>query len=157
MTFFLDIILKSFTQLDIYLRNVNFSSVASLTLTTFQNTPVFCPLNVLILYASGRVSAYEDMIFVNAMLPLFKTSLPDRQHIYLLPMNPQFICSYVFVPLAFIMGVEWADCRVVAELIGLKTFLNEFYAYGVMAEYIRNRDTGTGPSLSVSHAAYAVH
>ena len=47
------------------------------------------------------------------------------------------------------MGVEWADCRVVAELIGLKTFLNEFVAYGVMGEYIRNRETGEGPTLSV--------
>ena len=55
------------------------------------------------------------------------------------------------MPLAFIMGVEWGDCRVVAELIGLKTFLNEFYAYGIMAEYIENRYTGNGPTLSVSH------
>ena len=70
------------------------------------------------------------------------------QHNYILRLL-QLICSYVFMPLAFIMGVEWADCRVVAELIGLKTFLNEFVAYGVMGEYIKNRETGEGPTLSV--------
>ncbi|XP_071943638.1 solute carrier family 28 member 3-like [Antedon mediterranea] len=48
----------------------------------------------------------------------------------------ELICSYVFMPLAFIMGVEWEDCREVAELIGLKTFLNEFVAYLKLAEFI---------------------
>ncbi|RUS72935.1 hypothetical protein EGW08_019308, partial [Elysia chlorotica] len=38
----------------------------------------------------------------------------------------QLICSYVFWPLAFLMGVDYQDCRVVAELLGIKTFLNEF-------------------------------
>ena len=49
------------------------------------------------------------------------------------------------------MGVEWADCQVVAELIGLKTFVNEFYAYEVLAGYIKNRETGDTPTLSVSN------
>ena len=61
----------------------------------------------------------------------------------------QLICSYVFVPIAFLMGVETQDCRVVAELIGTKTFLNEFVAYERLAEYISNRGTGA-VSLSVS-------
>ncbi|XP_063970024.1 solute carrier family 28 member 3-like [Lytechinus pictus] len=69
----------------------------------------------------------------------------------------ELICSYVFMPLAFMMGVEWSDCQVVAELIGLKTFLNEFYAYGVMGEYIRNRATGNGPTLSVRSEVIATY
>ena len=49
----------------------------------------------------------------------------------------QLICSYVFVPVAFLMGVEWKDCRIVAELIGTKTFINEFVAdfFQTMGEY----------------------
>jgi len=50
----------------------------------------------------------------------------------------QFICSYVFWPLAFLMGVETADCRKVAELVGTKTFINEFVAYTELAKYIDN-------------------
>ena len=48
------------------------------------------------------------------------------------------------------MGVEWADCLLVAELIGLKTFLNEFVAYERLAELIDNRKTGAGPTISVT-------
>lgn len=55
----------------------------------------------------------------------------------------------MFAPFAFLMGVEWADCRLVAELLGLKTFLNEFVAYERLAEIIANRDTG-GETISVS-------
>eukprot|EP00057_Strongylocentrotus_purpuratus_P025577 XP_011680051.1 PREDICTED: solute carrier family 28 member 3 [Strongylocentrotus purpuratus] len=60
----------------------------------------------------------------------------------------ELICSYVFMPVAFIMGVEWADCRLVAELIGIKTFVNEFVAYDKLATFIDNRETGAGPTLS---------
>jgi len=37
--------------------------------------------------------------------------------------------SKVFVPLAWVMGVEWQECEAVAQLIGLKTIVNEFVAY----------------------------
>ena len=63
----------------------------------------------------------------------------------------QFICSYVLRPVAFIMGVEWKDCDVVAELLGTKTFLNEFIAYTQLAEFIKNRQTMNGMrTISVS-------
>ncbi|KAM4745834.1 solute carrier family 28 member 3-like [Anableps anableps] len=54
------------------------------------------------------------------------------------------ICSYIFMPLAFMMGVSWEDSFIVAELIGIKTFLNEFVAYQKMAEIIQRRAAG-GP------------
>jgi len=37
--------------------------------------------------------------------------------------------SKVFIPLAWVMGVEWQECEAVAELIGVKTIVNEFVAY----------------------------
>jgi len=37
------------------------------------------------------------------------------------------------------MGVEIADCRKVAQLIGVKTFLNEFIAYQELGLFIDNR------------------
>ncbi|XP_078685520.1 sodium/nucleoside cotransporter 1-like [Branchiostoma floridae x Branchiostoma belcheri] len=54
----------------------------------------------------------------------------------------QTICSYVFMPLAFLAGVPWEDCRVVAELFGTKTFLNEFVAYVDMSNIIKGRVPG---------------
>ena len=50
----------------------------------------------------------------------------------------QLICSYVLWPLALVMGVDVRDCRKVAELIGIKTILNEFVAYLDLAKLIRN-------------------
>lgn len=49
------------------------------------------------------------------------------------------------------MGVEPKDCRLVAELIGIKTFLNEFVAYERLAGFIGNRQMGTGQYMSVSN------
>lgn len=56
----------------------------------------------------------------------------------------EFICSYVLRPVAFLMGVEWKDCDVVAELLGIKTFLNEFVAYAKLSDFIKNRTTENG-------------
>jgi nucleoside permease NupC len=41
----------------------------------------------------------------------------------------QYILGKVFIPLAWVMGVEWKECEDVARLIGLKTIVNEFVAY----------------------------
>lgn len=51
----------------------------------------------------------------------------------------QMICSYVLWPFAFLMGVDSDDCRKVAQLIGTKTFLNEFVAYSDLSVFIDNR------------------
>uniref|UniRef100_A0A3Q1GA61 Solute carrier family 28 member 3 n=1 Tax=Acanthochromis polyacanthus TaxID=80966 RepID=A0A3Q1GA61_9TELE len=59
------------------------------------------------------------------------------------------ICSYVFMPLSFMMGVSWEDSFIVAELIGIKTFLNEFVAYQKLSELIKRRKAG-GPEY-VNH------
>ncbi|XP_053373013.1 solute carrier family 28 member 3-like [Mercenaria mercenaria] len=51
----------------------------------------------------------------------------------------EYICSYVLYPVAYFMGVETGDCRKVAELVGVKTFTNEFIAYGNLKVLIQNR------------------
>ncbi|XP_070828011.1 sodium/nucleoside cotransporter 1 [Chaetodon trifascialis] len=54
----------------------------------------------------------------------------------------QLICSYLFMPVAFMMGVPYADSFIVAELIGTKLFLNEFVAYEKLSELKNNRLSG---------------
>ncbi|XP_013390240.1 solute carrier family 28 member 3 [Lingula anatina] len=51
----------------------------------------------------------------------------------------QIICSYVLWPFAFVMGTDTVDCRKVAELIGIKTLVNEFAAYEELGVLINNR------------------
>ncbi|XP_029808440.1 sodium/nucleoside cotransporter 1 isoform X1 [Suricata suricatta] len=54
----------------------------------------------------------------------------------------ELICSYVLRPVAFLLGVAWEDCPVVAELLGTKLFLNEFVAYQGLSQYKRRRLAG---------------
>lgn len=54
----------------------------------------------------------------------------------------QVICSYVLMPVAFLMGADWADSPLVAELLGIKIFLNEFVAYQQLAQYKKKRLAG---------------
>ncbi|KAI7802719.1 putative sodium/nucleoside cotransporter 1, partial [Triplophysa rosa] len=54
----------------------------------------------------------------------------------------QMICSYVFMPVAFMMGIPYEESFIVAELIGTKLFLNEFIAYEKLSELKSNRLNG---------------
>ena len=51
----------------------------------------------------------------------------------------QWICSYALWPVAFLMGADIADCPKVAELVGVKTFVNEYLAYSQLGHLIANR------------------
>ncbi|XP_007472553.2 sodium/nucleoside cotransporter 2-like isoform X3 [Monodelphis domestica] len=54
----------------------------------------------------------------------------------------QVICSFALRPIAFIMGVDWEDCPIVAEMLGIKFFLNEFVAYKQLSQYKNRRLSG---------------
>nr|XP_054307038.1 sodium/nucleoside cotransporter 2 isoform X3 [Pongo pygmaeus] len=52
------------------------------------------------------------------------------------------ICSYLLRPMVFMMGVEWTDCPMVAEMVGIKFFINEFAAYQQLSQYKNKRLSG---------------
>ncbi|XP_044518098.1 sodium/nucleoside cotransporter 2-like [Gracilinanus agilis] len=54
----------------------------------------------------------------------------------------QVISSYILRPIAFMMGVDWEDCPMVAEMLGIKFFLNEFVAYEQLSQYKNKRLSG---------------
>ncbi|XP_059802119.1 sodium/nucleoside cotransporter 1 [Hypanus sabinus] len=74
--------------------------------------------------------------FLNAALSWFGGMVDYPQ------LSFQNICSYIFMPIAFIMGADWKDSFLVAELIGTKLFLNEFVAYQHLAQYKTRRMAG---------------
>lgn len=43
--------------------------------------------------------------------------------------------SYIFSPVAWIIGIDGNDISKVGQLLGEKTILNEFYAYGTLAKF----------------------
>eukprot|EP00092_Neocalanus_flemingeri_P001746 GFUD01001864.1.p1 GENE.GFUD01001864.1~~GFUD01001864.1.p1 ORF type:complete len:670 (-),score=45.20 GFUD01001864.1:110-2119(-) len=63
------------------------------------------------------------------------------------------ILGKVFIPLTFVMGIEWDDCEKISRLIGLKTILNEFIAYRELGVLIEN---GELSQRSIVIATYAL-
>jgi CNT family concentrative nucleoside transporter len=43
--------------------------------------------------------------------------------------------GWLFRPVAWLVGIQWADCERAGELLGLKMAANEFIAYGRLAEW----------------------
>jgi concentrative nucleoside transporter, CNT family len=50
------------------------------------------------------------------------------------PVDLSVLLGYVLAPIAWIIGVPWADATSVGALIGTKVVLNEFIAYGDLAK-----------------------
>ncbi|KAM5328933.1 solute carrier family 28 member 3 isoform 2-T2 [Glossophaga mutica] len=71
--------------------------------------------------------------FVNSALSWFGNMLDYPQ------LSFELICSYIFMPLSFMMGVDWQDSFIVAKLLGYKTFFNEFVAYEHLSKMINLR------------------
>ncbi len=48
------------------------------------------------------------------------------------------ILGWVFSPLAWVMGVPWADCMTIGRLLGEKMAINEFVAYASLANLLES-------------------
>ncbi|OPJ82766.1 sodium/nucleoside cotransporter 1 [Patagioenas fasciata monilis] len=86
--------------------------------------------------AANLIAFLAVLEFINAALRWFGEMVDIEG------LSFQVICSYVLMPVAFLMGADWADSPLVAELLGIKIFLNEFVAYQQLATYKRNRLSG---------------
>nr|XP_048290911.1 sodium/nucleoside cotransporter 1 [Myodes glareolus]XP_048290912.1 sodium/nucleoside cotransporter 1 [Myodes glareolus]XP_048290913.1 sodium/nucleoside cotransporter 1 [Myodes glareolus] len=86
--------------------------------------------------AANLIAILAVLAFINAALS-WLGDMVDIQGL-----SFQLICSYVLRPVAFLMGVAWEDCPVVAELLGVKLFLNEFVAYQELSQYKQRRLAG---------------
>lgn len=51
----------------------------------------------------------------------------------------EWIFSYLMAPVAWLMGVPWADCGKVGMILGKKTILNEFIAYLDLMELVKQK------------------
>ncbi len=50
----------------------------------------------------------------------------------------QYIMGLLFAPLAWLMGVDHGSLTIAGQVIGEKTILNEFYAYGTLGKIIQD-------------------
>lgn len=64
------------------------------------------------------------------------------------------ILGWLLAPVAWLMGVSWADAPAVASLLGVKTVLNEFVAYLQLASILSGDNTLEPRSVII--ATYAL-
>ncbi|XP_055335283.1 uncharacterized transporter YutK-like [Paramacrobiotus metropolitanus] len=82
------------------------------------------------------ICATAFLKLVDAVLS-FLGGLADVQDLTL-----AMISGYVFWPIAFLMGVDQQECYTIGQLLGFKTFINEFVAYeqlGKLATPLSNK------------------
>ncbi|XP_077378084.1 solute carrier family 28 member 3-like [Festucalex cinctus] len=103
-------------------------------------------------------SAVSNLLSFIALLAFFDAALSWLGAMFDYPqLSFSLMCSYVFMPLAFIMGVSWEDSFVVAELVGTKTFLNEFVAYQKLSMLIKRRKAGGPEYINAVKQYISVH
>lgn len=101
---------------------------------TDGNTPVVMPIeshNIVDAAARGASDGLQLALNVAAMLVAFigLVYLADRGVEAVTGITLSSIMGWVFVPFAWVMGVEPNDIVAVGRLLGTKTILNEFLAY----------------------------
>ena len=50
------------------------------------------------------------------------------------PLSLERLAGWIFAPMAWLMGIPWAEATVAGSLLGVKTVLNEFIAYLNLAQ-----------------------
>ncbi len=80
---------------------------------------------------SGRTVTEYEGFFPGSMATLFGTLL---------------------APLAFVMGVPWADAGAVGNLLGVKMTVNEFVSYGLLSQHIAAGDLSERSTIIATYA-----
>ncbi|EDL28103.1 mCG142628 [Mus musculus] len=86
--------------------------------------------------AANLIAFLAVLAFVNATLSWLGEMVDFRG------LSFQVICSYILRPMAFMMAVQWTDCLLVIEIVGVKFFINEFVAYQQLIQYKNKRLSG---------------
>jgi CNT family concentrative nucleoside transporter len=60
--------------------------------------------------------------------------------------------SFIMFPVAWLMGIPWADCGQVGALLGKKTILNEFIAYLDLGELIKKQEISQRSAIITTYA-----
>lgn len=64
----------------------------------------------------------------------------------------EWMLSLIMFPVAWLMGIPWADCGQVGALLGKKTILNEFIAYLDLGELIKKQEISQRSAIITTYA-----
>jgi len=89
----------------------------------------------LALNIGGQLIAFVGLIaFANAILAFFGEFIDQPD------LSFEKVSGWVFYPFAYVIGVDVDDCEVIAQLMGVKIFGNEFIAFLGLADLINAED-----------------
>nr|XP_060611320.1 sodium/nucleoside cotransporter 1-like [Anolis sagrei ordinatus] len=116
--------------------NINISCGEAQNLLEAASTGAAMSVEVIASIAANLIAFLAMLAFVNSALAWLGelVNIPE--------LSFQLICSYVLMPGAFLLGASWDDAPVVAELLGMKLFLNEFVAYQYLSSMRKKRLDG---------------
>jgi CNT family concentrative nucleoside transporter len=63
--------------------------------------------------------------------------------------NLAFILGWLFAPIAWLMGISPAECRIAGELLGIKMVATEFMAYEQLGTILKSSAPALSPRSSV--------
>lgn len=103
------------------------------------------PANIIDAAATGASSGMQLALNVGAMLLAFIALLALMNAILggicgwfgYENITFELLLGWLFSPLAFLIGVPWAEAEVAGSFIGQKIILNEFVAYANFGEYLK--------------------
>jgi CNT family concentrative nucleoside transporter len=110
--------------------------------------------NIIAAIADGAANGTKIAVNVGAMLIAFIALLSLLNGLFGLVgsfigiegLTFEGVLGALFSPIAWLMGVPWAEAQVVGNLIGKKTILNEFVAY---VDFVQIKDTLSEHSQAV--------
>ncbi|MBN1852737.1 MAG: NupC/NupG family nucleoside CNT transporter [Pirellulales bacterium] len=106
---------------------------------------VFLALIAVVNLLLGWIGGLVGASYGNSINRLFGTEFRYNEW------SLEMILGYLFAPIAWIMGIEWADCLKAGELLGLKMATNEFVAYCKLQELMQ-----PGLEGAISHRSQTI-
>lgn len=115
------------------------------------------PTNILDAAASGAVSGMQLALNVGAMLLAFVALIALLNGIlsgiggwFNYPqLTMELILGWLFSPIAWIIGVPWAEAQIAGSFIGQKLIINEFVAYLNFGAYLKDEAEVAAAGLQV--------
>lgn len=118
------------------------------------------PTNILDAAASGAASGMQLALNVGAMLLAFVALIALLNGIlsgigswFDYPqLSMELVLGWIFSPIAWLIGVPWAEAQVAGSFIGQKLIINEFVAYLNFGAYLKDEAEVTAAGLQVLSA-----
>ncbi len=107
----------------------------------------FIALIALVDVAFGFVDRWVDGVWLGG-----ETLAATGEYQGVFPGSLATLFGTILSPLAWVMGVPWADAREVGNLLGIKLSVNEFVAYGVLSQHIAAGDLSPRAIIIATYA-----